>query len=94
MKKITSLQLMFVIVILCIAAFLSAGQAIALAWLSSFPERVTQLKSLEIKFWSNAVLSVSLFLVDVILVVRLLRQPSEQISSGMRPGNTRQSGTD
>ena len=78
MKKVTPLQLVFLIVILFIAAFLAAGQAITFVWLSSFPERAAQLESLEIKFWSYAVLSAALFMVDVVLLVRLVKQISER----------------
>ena len=80
MRKIMPLQLVFLIVILFITAFLAAGQVITFAWLSSFPERAIQLESLEIKFWSYAVLSVSLFMVDVVLLVHLVKQISERRS--------------
>ena len=80
MRKIMPLQLVFLIVILFITAFLAAGQVITFAWLSSIPERAIQLESLEIKFWSYAVLSVSLFMVDVVLLVHLVKQISERRS--------------
>jgi membrane protein implicated in regulation of membrane protease activity len=59
---------------LLVAAFLAAGQAITFAWLSSFPERSSQLQSLEIKFWSYAVISAILLLIDLVLIARVAKQ--------------------
>ena len=67
-------RLVFLIVGLLLAAFLAAGQAITFAWLSSFPERASQLESLEIKFWSYAVVSAVLVVIDLALFVYLVRQ--------------------
>jgi hypothetical protein len=61
-------------VVLLLAAFLAAGQAITFAWLSSFPERASQLESLEIKFWSYAAVSVALVAIDLALLVRLIKE--------------------
>ena len=67
-------RLVFLMVVLLLAAFLAAGQAITFAWLSSFPERASQLESLEIKFWSYAAVSVALVAIDLALLVRLIKQ--------------------
>jgi len=67
-------RLVFLMVGLLLAAFLAAGQAITFAWLSSFPERASQLESLEIKFWSYAVVSAVLIVIDLALFVYLVRQ--------------------
>lgn len=69
--------LVLVILGLLVAACLAAGQAITFAWLSSFPERATQLESLRIKFWSYASVSVVLVFIDAILVVRLIKRIRE-----------------
>ena len=66
-------QLVILIVGVLVAAILAAGQAITLAWLSAFPERASQLKSLEIKFWSYVVISAVLVVIDLGLLIRLVR---------------------
>jgi len=65
-------------VALLLVAFLAVGQAITFAWLSAFPERASQLESLEIKFWSYAAIAATLVLIDLGLFVRLLRQIKER----------------
>lgn len=57
-----------------LAAFLAAGQAVTFAWLSAFPERASQLESLEVKFWVYAIVSAILVIVDLVLLVRLVLQ--------------------
>ena len=57
-----------------LAAFLAAGQAVTFAWLSAFPERASQLESLETRFWGYATVSAILVIVDLILLVRLVRR--------------------
>ena len=64
----------FLIVFLFLAACFAAGQAFTFAWLSTFPERASQLKSLEIKFWSYTVVSAILLIVDFVLFVRLIKR--------------------
>jgi hypothetical protein len=59
---------------LLIAALLAAGQAIAFVWLSNFPERASQLESLEIQFWSYAVVSAALVIADLALFGRIVRE--------------------
>jgi len=65
---------------LLIAAFLAAGQAITFAWLSSFPERSSQLQSLEIRFWSYTAISAILFVIDIALLVRMVKQIKDRRS--------------
>ena len=74
MWKLIPWRLVFLMMGLLLVAFLAAGQAITFAWLSAFPERASQLDSLEIKFWSYAALSAALVIIDVGLLVRLIRQ--------------------
>ena len=69
-----SRHLGFLILALLLLAFLAAGQAITFAWLSSFPERASQLASLDIKFWIYATAAVVLVLIDLGLVVRWIGQ--------------------
>lgn len=78
MWKFVPWRLVLLIVVLLLAAFLAVGQAIAFAWLSAFPERASQLESLEIKFWSYAAVAAGLVLIDMGLLVRLLRQIKER----------------
>lgn len=66
-------RLVFLMMGLLLAAFLAAGQAITFAWLSSFPERASQLASLEIKFWTYAAVSAVLVVIDLGLLLRLIR---------------------
>lgn len=84
MKKIKLLR--FALLFLFLAALFAAGQAITFAWLSSFPEQAPQLESLEIKFWSYTVLSASLFIIDVVLLLRLKRQIAEQRHIQLKEG--------
>jgi membrane protein implicated in regulation of membrane protease activity len=77
MWKLIPWPLVLLIVGLLVVACLAAGQAITFAWLSSFPERATQLESLRIKFWSYASVSAVLVFIDVILVVRLTKRIKE-----------------
>jgi membrane protein implicated in regulation of membrane protease activity len=77
MWKLIPWPLVRLIVGLLVVACLAAGQAITFAWLSSFPERATQLESLRIKFWSYASVSAVLVFIDVILVVRLTKRIKE-----------------
>jgi heme/copper-type cytochrome/quinol oxidase subunit 2 len=74
MKKYTPWPLVLLIVTLLFAAILAAGQAITFAWLSAFSEREFHIHSLEIKFWSYAIASVVLVLIDLALLVLLIRQ--------------------
>lgn len=74
MQKIIPWRLVWLMIGLLLAAFLAAGQAITFAWLSAFPERASQLHTLEIKFWSYATLAVVLVIIDLGLLVRLIRQ--------------------
>lgn len=74
MWKFVPWRLVFLMVVLLLAAFLAVGQAITFAWLSAFPERASQLESLEIKFWSNAAVAAALVLIDLGLLVHLVRQ--------------------
>ena len=67
-------------VCLLLVAFLAVGQAITFAWLSAFPERASQLESLEIKFWSYSALAAVLVIIDLGLLVRLVRQIKERRS--------------
>jgi membrane protein implicated in regulation of membrane protease activity len=71
-------RFVFLILAILLLAFLAAGQAITFAWLSSFPERASQLASLEIKFWSYTILAAILTLVDLGLLVRLIRHIREK----------------
>jgi|OpeIllAssembly_1097287.scaffolds.fasta_scaffold2525779_1 TRAP-type C4-dicarboxylate transport system permease small subunit len=73
MGKLTPERRVLLVVVLLIAAFLSAGQAITFAWLSAFPERASQLESLEIRFWAYAAISVTLVAIAVTLIVKLVR---------------------
>lgn len=77
MWKLVPWRLVFLMVCLLLAAFLAVGQAITFAWLSAFPERASQLESLEIKFWSYAVVAAVLVIIDLGLLVRLVRQIKE-----------------
>ena len=61
-------------VVLLVAALFAVGQAITFAWLSSFPERASNLESLEFRFWGYAAIAVALVLIDLGLLVRLVRQ--------------------
>lgn len=79
MWKFVPLRLVFLIVGLLLAAFITAGQAITFVWLSAFPERASQLESLEIKFWIYAAISVALLIADVVLFVLLVRQFKESL---------------
>jgi membrane protein implicated in regulation of membrane protease activity len=74
MWKLIPWRLLFLIVGLLLLALLAAGQAITFAWLSSFPERASEIGSLRIKFWSYATISVVLIFVDLALAVRLFRR--------------------
>ena len=74
MWKLIPWRLLFLIVGLLLVALLAAGQAITFAWLSSFPERASELESLRIKFWSYTTISVVLIFVDLILAVRLVKR--------------------
>ena len=74
MWKLIPWRLVFLMMGLLLVAVLAAGQAITFAWLSAFPERASQIDSLEIKFWSYATLSAALVVIDVGLLVRLIRQ--------------------
>lgn len=78
MWKLIPWRLVVLMVVLLLAAFLAVGQAITFAWLSAFPERASQLESLEIKFWSYAAVAVALVLIDLGLLVRLVRQIKER----------------
>jgi TRAP-type C4-dicarboxylate transport system permease small subunit len=71
-------KLVFLMVFFLLAAFFAVGQAITAAWLSAFPERAAQLKSLEIKFWSYAAVAVVLVIIDLGLLVRMVRQINEK----------------
>ena len=64
-----SWRLVLVMLALLAAAILAAGQAITIAWLSSFPERASQVSSLEKQFWMYAILSAVLFIIDLALLV-------------------------
>jgi len=77
MSKLIPWRRVLVIVVLLIAAFLAAGQAITFAWLSAFPEQASQLGSLQLKFWSYTAAAVILVLIDLVLAVRLVRQMRE-----------------
>jgi membrane protein implicated in regulation of membrane protease activity len=74
MWKFVPWRLVLLIVGLLLVALFAAGQAVTFAWLSSFPERASQLDALEIKFWSYATLSAVLVIIDLILLVRLVKQ--------------------
>ena len=63
---------------LALAAFLAAGQAVTFAWLSSFPERASQLQSLETKFWGFAALSVVLGAAALALFIRVIKKINER----------------
>lgn len=74
MWKFVPWRVVLLIVGLLIAALFAAGQAITFAWLSAFPERASQLDTLEIKFWGYATLSAALVIIDLVLFVRLVKQ--------------------
>ncbi|WP_221063465.1 hypothetical protein [Methylomagnum ishizawai] len=73
MWKLIPWQLVFLMMCLLLGAFLSIGQAITFAWLSTFPERASQIESLEIKFWSYAAIALVFVIIDLGLLVRLIR---------------------
>ena len=77
MQKLGPWPLVFLMVCLLLAALFAAGQAITTAWLSAFPERASQLGSLEIEFWSYAAVAAILVVVDLGLLVRLMRRINE-----------------
>jgi hypothetical protein len=74
MWKLKPWWLVFVMICIFLAACFCAAQAVTFAWLSSFPGRASQFKSLEIKFWSYAIAAVVLIVIDFGLFVRLVRQ--------------------
>ncbi len=74
MWKLIPWRLVFVMVCLLLAALLAIGQAVTFAWLSSFPERASQLASLEVKFWSYMAIAAALVVIDLGLLVRMVRQ--------------------
>jgi membrane protein implicated in regulation of membrane protease activity len=77
MWKLVPWRRVLIIVVLLIAALLATGQAITFAWLSAFPERASQLGSLQVKFWSYTAAAVILILIDLMLAVRLVREMNE-----------------
>jgi hypothetical protein len=80
MRKFGPWRLVFLMVGLLLAALFAAGQAVTFAWLSAFPERASQLESLEIKFWSYAAVSAALVIIDLVLLVALVRQINKDTS--------------
>jgi membrane protein implicated in regulation of membrane protease activity len=70
-------RLVILIVALLLVACFAAGQAVTFAWLSSFPERASQLESLRAKFWSYTVVSAVLLLISLALGVRLFNRIQE-----------------
>lgn len=85
MLKFVSWRLLLLILVLLLAAFLAAGQAVTFAWLSSFPERASQLPSLERKFWAYSASAAALLMVDIWLSVRLVRDARRRRSASTRP---------
>jgi membrane protein implicated in regulation of membrane protease activity len=65
---------MVVLIGLFLLALLAGGQAFTLVWLSAFPANSSRLDSLSIQFWSYAIISVALFVFDVWLLVRTIKQ--------------------
>lgn len=74
MQKLSPQRLVLLMVGLLFAALLAAGQAITMAWLSAFPERVSQIPLLELKFWSYSAVAAVLVIIDLGLCVRLMRR--------------------
>ena len=87
MWKLILWRLVFLIVVLLLAACLAAGQAITFAWLSSFPERASQLESLRIKFWSYSISCAVLVIIDLALGVRLFKRIKEARGRGRPESN-------
>ncbi len=58
---------------LLIGAAFAAGEALTVAWLSAFPERVSDLPAMRIKFWSLAIAAISLVLVALGLLIHWKR---------------------
>lgn len=74
MSKAVAPLLLAIMVGLLVLALLSAGQAITFAWLSSFPERASQLQELELKFWSFAAAATVFLGIDLGLLLHLMRR--------------------
>lgn len=64
----------FLIIVLFLTSCWAVSQAVSFAWLSSFPEQASRLQSLEMKFWSYTVLSIVLFVIDIIYIKRVLKR--------------------
>ena len=62
---------------LLLLAILAGGQGLTLAWLSAFPANASRLDSLSIQSWSYLILSAVLFVFDVRLLVRTIRQANQ-----------------
>ncbi len=73
-KKRPTWLFVLLILILFLAILFSVGQALTFSWLSAFPERASQLRSLEVKFWVYVILAIVLAVAEVLLIMRLIRQ--------------------
>jgi hypothetical protein len=62
-----------VLIGLFLVAIYAAASAITVIWLSAFPENISRLDALTIKFWSYAVVSAALFVFDLWLLVRTIK---------------------
>ena len=67
-------RLVVAIIAIFVLALFAAGQAVTFAWLSGFPERASQLPSLQLQFWSYAIASVILLLIDIVLTIYVLKK--------------------
>ena len=74
MWKIVPWRQVLLIFALLLVALFAAGQATTFAWLSAFPERVSQLESLRTRFWTYAVASAVLLVIDAVLLLNLVRK--------------------
>lgn len=74
MREIAPWRQVLLIFAALLAALFAAGQAIAFAWLSAFPEQVSQLESLRTRFWTFAAASAFLLVFDAVLLLNLVRK--------------------
>jgi len=54
-------------------SFLAIGQAVTLAWLSSFPAQAGRLEILNIKFWFYISAAAIAAIIDALVVVRIIK---------------------
>lgn len=72
-KKMNIWMLGFFVVVLVLIALLSVGQAITLAWLSSFPEQAERIEVLKTKFWVYLFTAIVASIFSVIGIVRIIK---------------------